>query len=94
MAWKANDRLGQQVHIRLGTIAQIEGDHQAAIDSFEAAMMNDECQECRAQARLGLVESYEFIGNLAKAIAIAKAIPREQHPEAAFLLERLESEWD
>ncbi len=81
VAWKTNDRLGQQAHIRLGTIAQIEGDHQAAIDFFEAAMASNECQECRTQAQLGLVESYEFTGSPAKAIAIAEAIPREQHPQ-------------
>ena len=93
-AWKTDDRLGQQAHIRLGTIAQIEGDHQAAIDFFEAAMAHNECQECRAQALLGLVESYEFIGDLAKAVAIAKAVPREQYPEAAFLLDRVGLEQD
>ena len=94
VAWTATDRLGQQAHVRLGTIAQIEGDHEAAIDSFEAAMLHNECQECRAQAQLGLVESYEFIGNLPKAAAIAKAIPREQPQEATFLLDRVGVEWD
>ena len=94
VAEKADDRLGQQAYIRLGTIAQIENDHQTAIDFFEAVMVSDECQECRAQAQLGLVESYEFIGNLAKAMAIAEAIPREQHPASLFLLDRVGLERD
>jgi len=41
-AAKADDRLGQQALIRLGTITQIR--------FFEPTMASDECQECRAQA--------------------------------------------
>ena len=94
VAEKVDDRLAQQALIRLGTIAQIESDHQAAIDFFEAVMAHNECQQCRAQAQLGLVESEECTGKLTKAAAIAEAIPSEQYPEAAFLLDRVGLEQD
>ena len=88
VAEAADDHLGQQAHIRLGTIAQIKSEHQVAIDFFEAAMAWEECQECRNQARLGLFESHQFLGDIPAAISVAEAIPKEQRPELAELLSR------
>ena len=93
-AAKANDRLGQQGLMRLGTIAQMESEHQTAIHFFEEAMASDECQECLVQAQRRLAESYEFMGNHTQASVIAERNFREHPPGARSLVDQVELERD
>ena len=87
----AGDHLSEQSRIRLGIILQIQKDYRGSVDWFQQVLTSTQCGDCRIQAQLGLIESYEFMEELARAIETAQAIRHEDYPLPVKegLLERL-----
>lgn len=83
--------LRQQVNIRLGTIAQLEHRHSEAIPFFKQALKAPHCSQCILAGQLGLIESYEFLGELRAALDVASRIDEGAYSAASKqeLLERL-----
>lgn len=65
---------------RIGTILQMQHQYQQSAEYFQRALQGGECAECRKEARLGLIESYEFMGEYPRAIAAAREIPASEYP--------------
>ena len=86
-----SDHLSQQSEIRVGTIMQIQKDYPGSAEYFRRVLASTECDDCRIQAQLGLIESCEFMEELGRAIETAQAIRQEGHllPMREGLLERL-----
>ena len=86
-----NDHLSEQSEIRVGTILQIQKDYPGSTECFRRVLASTECDDCRIQAQLGLIESYEFMEELGRAVETAQAIRNEGHllPMKEGLLERL-----
>ena len=84
--------LRQQVTIRLGTILQLRQLYGEAIPYFEDALGAPDCDQCRLAAQLGLIESYEFLGELETALLVAANIDEGVYPSRSKqqLLVRLE----
>jgi tetratricopeptide (TPR) repeat protein len=89
----SNDQLAERARARAGTILQIQSQFEKSVDYFKKVLEGPECADCRRTARLGLIESYEFLGELAKAIEVAKTIPTSEYPtkDKEDLLKRLEN---
>jgi len=86
------DDLADRSRVRIGTIMQIRREYEQAAAFFLQVLRTAQCLDCRREARLGLIESYEFMGELAKAIELATAIPPSEYPdeEKAKILRRLQ----
>ncbi|MEE8350242.1 MAG: tetratricopeptide repeat protein [Acidobacteriota bacterium] len=67
-----------QAQARIGTIMQIQNRHEESVEYFAKVLEKTSCPDCRRTARLGLIESYEFLGELAKAIEVAQTIPTSE----------------
>ena len=89
----SNDPLTERSRAQAGIILQIQNQFEESVDYFNQVLEGPECDDCRRTARLGLIESYEFLGELAKAIEVAKTIPNSEYPakEREDLLKRLEN---
>jgi len=89
----SNDPLAEKARAQAGIILQIQSQFQKSVDYFNQVLEGPECDDCRRTARLGLIESYEFLGDLEKAIEIAKTIPTSEYSakEREDLLKRLEN---
>ena len=89
----SNDPLTERSRAQAGIILQIQNQFEESVDYFNQVLEGPECDDCRRTARLGLIESYEFLGELAKAIEVAKTIPTSEYPaeEREDLLKRLEN---
>ena len=74
------DHLVEQARARVGTILQIQSEYEKSVECFQEVLDRTSCADCRLGARLGLIESYEFLGELTKAIEIAQAIPTSEYP--------------
>ncbi len=83
--------LFQQTSLRLGTILQLMQDYEGSLVHFWAVLERDQCGDCRLQAQLALIESYEFLDQLPAAIEVARSISEEDYPSEmkAGLLARL-----
>ena len=90
----ASDHLSQQAHVCLGTIAQIRGDHREALRLFEKSRELGRCGECLLQCRLSMIESFEYTGELDKAIEIAGVLDKTGYPKAVELIVRLRQKQD
>ena len=88
-AGESSDHLSQQAHVCLGTIAQIRGDHREAIRLFEKTRELGRCGECLLQCRLSMIESFEYTGELDRAIDIATVLDKTGYPKAGELIVRL-----
>lgn len=93
-AGDASDHLSQQAHVCLGTIAQIRGDHREAIRLFEKTRGLGRCGECLLQCRLSMIESFEYTGELDKAIKVAGVLDKTGYPKAVELIVRLRQKRD
>jgi len=89
----SNDPLAERARAQAGIILQIQNQFEESVNYFNQVLEGPECEDCRRTARLGLIESYEFLGELAKAIEVAKTIPTSEYPakEREDLLKRLEN---
>lgn len=88
------DHLSQQAHVCLGTIAQIRGDHREAVRLFEKTQELGRCGECLLQSRLSMIESFEYTGELDKAIKVAGVLDKTGYPKAGELIVRLRQKRD
>jgi len=88
-----NDSLAERARAQAGIILQIQNQFEESVDYFNQVLEGPECDDCRRMARLGLIESYEFLGDLAKAIEVAKTIPTSEYSaqEKGDLLKRLDN---
>jgi tetratricopeptide (TPR) repeat protein len=66
--------LTQRAMLRLGAILQIQKNHTDSIEYLERVMNETTCPDCRLQAQLGLIESYELVDRIGEAIEIAEKI--------------------
>ena len=89
----SNDSLAERARAQAGIILQIQNQFEESVDYFNQVLEGPECDDCRRTARLGLIESYEFLGDLAKAIEVAKTIPTSEYSakEREDLLKRLDN---
>ena len=89
----SNDPLAERARAQAGIILQIQSQFEESVDYFNQVLEGPKCDDCRRTARLGLIESYEFLGELAKAIEVAESIPTSEYPakEREDLLKRLEN---
>jgi tetratricopeptide (TPR) repeat protein len=74
--------LKDQSYIRIGSIFQLQGEHDKAIRAFANVLDETDCPHCRLQAQLGLIESYEHLDRLPEAIEIAEQISDAEYPTA------------
>lgn len=77
-----DDHLAEQAQIRVGTIQQIRKEYPSSVKSLLKVLSTTQCSDCRIEAQLGLVESYEFMHELDKAIETAQAIRHDDYPAA------------
>lgn len=83
------DYLTQQANLRLAIIYQLRQQYERSLPHFLAVLEIDDCSDCRLQAQLGLIESYEFLDDLDSAVEVAAGLPEEDYPQKRELLERL-----
>ncbi len=76
-----DDHLADQSSIRIGSILQIGKRYDESLPFFQRVLDRTKCADCRARAKLGLIESYEFMDDLPKAIAVAKSMEPGEYPE-------------
>lgn len=73
--------LGQWARVRAGTILQILRRYPESVQVLQQVLSRPECPSCQQQARLALVESYEFLDQLSKAIDIARGLDSRYYPQ-------------
>ncbi len=73
-----SDDITDQARARAGTIMQIQSRHEESVEYFAEVLETTNCSDCRRTARLGLIESYEFLGELSKAMEVAQTIPTSE----------------
>jgi len=76
-----DDHLTDQASIRIGSIFQIGKKYDESLPFFQRVLERTSCRDCRARATLGLIESYEFMDDLPKAIALAQSMEPGEYPE-------------
>jgi tetratricopeptide (TPR) repeat protein len=76
-----SDHLSDQAGIRIGTVLQIRRDYRDSLAYFRQSLQQTECDDCRLRAKLGLIESYEFMDDLPKALETAESINPTEYPE-------------
>lgn len=72
--------LKRRIQLRIATIMQVRKDHNEAIKRFLQVLEGTECDDCRLQAQLGLIESYEVQDQLTEAIKVAEQIDPTSYP--------------
>jgi len=72
------DDITDQARARAGTIMQIQNRYEESVEYFSEVLEKTNCSDCRRTARLGLIESYEFLGELSKAMEVAQTIPKSE----------------
>lgn len=66
--------LAVRASLRLGAIAQLQGDHQRSVNHFQSVIADAVSPAFRLEAQLGIVESYEYLNEIEKAISVANII--------------------
>ncbi|MFZ0430698.1 MAG: tetratricopeptide repeat protein [Acidobacteriota bacterium] len=81
----------EEARLRMAAILQLRKDYQGSIDKFQEVLGSNPCADCRLQAQLGLIESYEFLDRLPEAIETVKNISADDYPaeRRQELLDRL-----
>ena len=76
------EEIATPANLRIGAILQVGQDYDRSIRYFEAVIAQSRSPEFRLQDRLGLIESYEFLDRISRALEIARDIrPDEYTPE-------------
>ncbi|RPI29842.1 MAG: hypothetical protein EHM61_00030 [Acidobacteria bacterium] len=75
------DHLADQSSIRVGSILQIDKDYESSLPFLLSVLERTKCADCRLRAKLGLIESYEFMDDLPKAISVARSLGPGDYPE-------------
>ncbi len=73
------EEIATPVNLRIGTILQVGQDYDRSIRYFEVVIEQSRSPEFRLQARLGLIESYEFLDKLSRALEIARDIRPDEY---------------
>lgn len=73
-------RQADQARLRLGNILQIQRDFEGSLQEFQTVLENNQSPELRLQAQLGMIESYERLDHLDRAIEIAESIDSPAYP--------------
>lgn len=76
-----DDHLADQASIRIGSILQMRKAYEESVPFFMRVLERTKCTDCRARAKLGLIESYEFMDDLPKAIALAQSMKPGEYPD-------------
>jgi len=86
------DDLKDRSRIRIATIFQIQKRYEESVGYFLEVIRTTHCVDCRRAARLGLIETYEFVGDLSRALELAQAIPVSEYSaeDKSELMRRLE----
>ncbi len=84
------DYLAQQANLRLGIMHQLQERYEQSLGYFLAVLAIMDCTDCRLQAQLGLIESYEFLNDLDSAVKIAHQLDLREYPLKQELLDRLQ----
>jgi len=86
------DDLTDRSRAQAGTIMQIQNRYEESLEYFNEVLEKTNCSDCRRTARLGLIESYEFLGQLSMAMEVAQTIPTSEFSTQAKedLLKRLD----
>ncbi len=74
------DHLAGQARVRIGTILRIRKQFRDASRVFSEILATTKCSNCRLQAQLGLIESFEFLDQLPEAIEVARKIDTQVYP--------------
>ena len=74
------EEITTQTRLRIGAILQLNQDYDSSIRYFEAVAQESRRPEFRLQARLSLIESYEFMEQLSRAVEIAQDIQPDEYP--------------
>ena len=69
-----NPDLAMRASLRLGVIAQLQGDYQRSINHFQSVIADVVSPTLRLEAQLGIVESYEYLNEIEKAISVVTMI--------------------
>lgn len=77
---EGEQRLADQARLRIGSILQIQRDFEGSLQNFQTVLENNESQELRLQAQLGMIESYERLDHLDMAIETAESIDSRAYP--------------
>lgn len=72
--------LVQKARVLAGTILQIRKEYQESIDIFRQVLESTVCSGCLVQAQLGMIECYEYLDQLSRAIEAARGIRVENYP--------------
>lgn len=72
--------LAQWARVRTGTILQVQKRYEESVAVLEEVLVNPECPICRQQARLELIESFEFLDQLPRAIEVASDLDTRYYP--------------
>ncbi len=88
-ASEPRDYLTQQADLRMGIMLQLQEQYELSLPHFLAVLSIEDCADCRLQAQLGLIESYEFLDDLDSALRIAHQLDGEDYPRKQELLARL-----
>jgi len=78
---ETRDHLCEQAMVRVGAILQIKRDHKEAVGYFQQVLNDTQCVECRVQARLGLIESLEYMDEIPAAIDAVQGFQPGGYPE-------------
>jgi len=73
------EEIATPANLRMGTILQVGRDYDSSIRYFEAAVTQSRSPEFRLQARLSLIESYEFLDRLSRALEVARNIGPDEY---------------
>jgi TolA-binding protein len=87
----ADKHTRNEAKLRLGAILQLRKDYPGSIEQFQQVLSSVPCSDCRLQAQLSLIESYEFLDRLPEAIETVKNISPDDYPseKRQELLDRL-----
>lgn len=77
---------------RIGTLLQLQREHEAAVAVFRKILADGDCRIDHVQASLAMIESLDVLDRLDEAIETAKNINPEEYPAESLrrLIERLE----
>lgn len=75
-----SEEITAQTRLRMGVILQLNQDYNESLRYFEAVVQESRSPEFRLQARLGLIESYEFMEQLLRAVEVAQDIQSDEYP--------------
>ncbi|HSR49799.1 MAG TPA: tetratricopeptide repeat protein [Acidobacteriota bacterium] len=70
----------QRARVLAGTIDQLLSRYQRSVDVLQEVLRYPDCPDCRLQAQLALIQSYEFLDRLPQALQVAREIPSERFP--------------